>query len=70
MRSDRWLKVVNPLLLLALLVQGITGLALMRFHVEAVEAVHEVGGIAFLVIAAVHLFLNRRWFRAAYRRRP
>jgi len=69
MRTNALLKIVNPLLFLALLLQAITGLGMMLFEWEAVHELHEVGGIVFVLLAATHLLLNRRWFRAAYRRR-
>ena len=69
MRNAGWLKIVNPLLLLALLVQAITGLGMMRFHSEAVHELHEMGGLALVLLAAAHLTLNRRWFLTAYRRK-
>lgn len=69
MRSTASLKIVNPLLLLAALVQAITGLGMMRFEWEAVHELHEMNGIAFVLLAAAHLTLNRRWFLTAYRKK-
>ena len=69
MQTAAWLKIVNPLLLLALLVQAITGLGMMRFHWEAVHELHEMGGLALVLLAAAHLTLNRRWFFTAYRKK-
>ena len=69
MQNAAWLKVVNPLLLLAALVQAITGLGMMRFDWEAVHELHETNGLAFVVLAATHLTLNRRWFLTAYRKK-
>jgi len=69
MRSDAWLRIVNPVLLLVVLLQAITGLGIMLFDWEAVYELHGFNGIVLLVVVAVHLTLNRRWFRVAYRRR-
>ena len=69
MRTASWLKIVNPLLLLVVLVQAITGLGMMRFHWGAVHELHEMNGIALVLLAAAHLTLNRRWFLTAYRKR-
>jgi protein-S-isoprenylcysteine O-methyltransferase Ste14 len=68
MRGNALLKAVNPLLLLALLVLAVTGVGMMLFEWEAVHEVHEAVGIALVVLAAVHVILNWRWLRAAYRR--
>ena len=69
MRKQVWLKIVNPLLLLALAVQAITGLGMMLFDWDAVHELHEANGLAVVVLAAVHIMLNWQWFRAAFRRR-
>lgn len=53
-------KAVTLLVMLALLVQAVTGLGMMVFHWHAVREVHEVGGIVLIVVAAMHITLNRR----------
>lgn len=53
-------RAVTLLVLLALLVQAVTGLGMMLFHWYAVEDVHEVGGIVLIVAAAMHITLHRR----------
>jgi hypothetical protein len=69
MRGNALLKVVNPLLLLALLVLAVTRLGMMLFEREAVHEVHEAVGIALVVLAAAHAILKWPRFGAAYRRR-
>jgi heme/copper-type cytochrome/quinol oxidase subunit 4 len=69
MRKNAWLKVVNPLLLLAAVVQAITGLGMMLFGWEAVHELHETSGLVFVALVVVHVILNWRWFVGAYRRR-
>lgn len=69
MQTSALLKIVNPLLLLSVLVQAATGLGMSRFHWEAAHELHETNGLALVIIAAIHLTLNRRWFLTAYRKR-
>jgi hypothetical protein len=69
MRANAILKVVNPLLFLAVLVQAVTGLGMWLFTWGAVLHVHIANGIVLLVLAGAHLMLNWRWVRVTYRRR-
>ena len=68
MSRNAMLKVVNPLLFLALLVQAVTGIGMWLFGWETIEDVHVVFGVMLLVLAVVHLTLNWWWVRVAYRR--
>lgn len=69
MRANAILKVVNPLLFLALLVQAATGLGMWLFEWDAVMDVHIANGIVLIVLAVAHLMLNWRWVRVTYRRK-
>jgi hypothetical protein len=63
------LRLVNPLLAVGVLVQAVTGIGMWLFEWDAVHDVHVASGMVLLVLASVHLILNRRWVRVAYRRR-
>jgi FtsH-binding integral membrane protein len=69
MQRNVWLKVVNPLVLLAAVVQAITGLGMMLFGWEAVHELHETSGLVFVGLVVVHVILNWGWFVAGYRRK-
>jgi hypothetical protein len=63
------LKVVNPLLLLLMLFQLSTALT-RSAHYRFFSTWHPVGGYALVALGLVHLVLNWRWAKGAYRRRP
>jgi hypothetical protein len=65
MTRNRALKIVNPLLGLALLTQVATGFLIRKYPDPLVE-VHEVGGVVVAVLAAVHLALNWGWVRMTF----
>jgi len=69
MGNNAWLKIVNPVLLLLVLLQAATGLSMLLFDWHAVHELHVFNGIVLVVVVAVHLSLNRWWFRVAYRRK-
>jgi len=70
MRASVILKIVNPLLFLALLGQAVTGLGMWLFGWDAVLDIHIVNSIVLVVLATAHLVLNWRWVRVTYRRKP
>ena len=63
------LKVVNPLLGLALSIQALTGLFHALLPREVFETLHLWGGVVLLMIALLHVSLNWGWVRATYFRR-
>ena len=65
--SRAWL---SPLTGLAFLVIGVTGI-LMFFHVRlpGMTLLHELGGVLFVIVAALHLRLNWRPLLAHCRQR-
>lgn len=64
------LKWLNPILLLLFLAQVFTIIALYTMpYTEFLSDLHRFGGMAFLIIGAVHLFLNRSWVKATYFKR-
>jgi hypothetical protein len=60
------LRITNPLLLLLLLFQLATALTRTRSY-AFFSRWHPRGGYALVVVGAVHIVLNRKWFAAAYR---
>jgi len=64
-----WLKTVNLLLFISLATQAVTAIWLLVRGTNLVYEIHKYNGIAFLVLAACHLFLNWGWIRANYLKR-
>jgi len=65
MRRQTALRVLNPVLLLLVLYQGVTGFLRFRMY-DHFKAAHPVAGGALLVLAVVHLVLNWPWVRSQY----
>lgn len=62
------LKIVNPLLLVSVALQAITGL-IFFFEVRlprlsTLLEIHEYNGLAMLALAAAHITLNFGWIKA------
>ncbi|MBF0253850.1 MAG: hypothetical protein HQL11_01830 [Candidatus Omnitrophica bacterium] len=70
--GQKILKVVNPILIVVAGIQLAT-VVLMVAHLNLFgmesEEIHEVNGFVLLALIGVHLFLNRGWMFAAYRRK-
>ncbi|MBN1507788.1 MAG: hypothetical protein JW955_13140 [Sedimentisphaerales bacterium] len=64
MQKNTMFKIVNPIIAVLILSQGLSGLFRDRLSQEAFEWVHEGGGILLLVGVAVHVILNWSWVRA------
>jgi hypothetical protein len=75
MDKNRALKIVNPMLFIALLVQAGTGV-ILAFHLfiskpglfVAVGELHEYTGFVFVALALSHLYLNWGWVRSRFLR--
>lgn len=62
--------VVNPILGLLLAMQAATGLAHEALPPELFETLHVAGGVALVLTAILHVYLNREWVKARYFARP
>lgn len=69
MNNAKWLKLINPLLLMLVLWQVSTGLLADILGHELFEASHPIGGVLLAACVAAHLFLNRGWIKATYFRK-
>ena len=76
MNKQLALKIVNPLLFVALIVQALTGVAL-AFHLffsrpklyEMIGELHEHTGLVFVALALIHLYLNWGWVKSQFAKR-
>ncbi len=71
MKYMKILKYVNLLLGLAFITAA-AGVILSRFGWEAIRGsetvyeIHEFAGTAFILLALLHIFLNRKWLKNVY----
>jgi hypothetical protein len=64
MQKNAALKILNPILAVLILSQGLSGLLRDRLSLATFQWVHERGGVLLLVCVALHVILNRSWIRA------
>jgi hypothetical protein len=64
MNKNKLLKIVNPLLLLSLILQALTGY--FREGRHTLEEVHEANAVVFLLLALGHLYLNWAWVKSNF----
>ncbi|HUU19709.1 MAG TPA: hypothetical protein VMW72_21340 [Sedimentisphaerales bacterium] len=66
MKRNKALKILNPVLLVLLVSQALTGLFNARLSPWVFEFFHKGGGILLIVLVVVHLILNFNWLKANY----
>ncbi len=66
MKKNTMHKILNPILLVLMANQLITGVGHRNFSHETFEFLHEGGGVLLAVLAGVHLILNFNWVKASY----
>ncbi len=66
MKRNSILKVLNPVLVILLLNQILTGVFHDAIPKEAYEIFHEGGGISFSFAALLHLIFNWNWVKATF----
>ena len=66
MKTQKVLKVLNPLLPILVLWQLFTSLFRSQIGYEAFERTHPIGGFLLVIVAAAHLILNWGWVKNAY----
>ena len=67
--NNKILKILNPLLFIALLV---TIVAMVLYKVpgryqydsDSVGKIHEIAGIVFFILALLHIYLNWQWIKS------
>lgn len=69
MSKSRWLLIINPLLLLLILAQVVTGMAADHLPEQVFQHVHFGGGSLLLVLGVAHLLLNWGWVKTNYFKR-
>lgn len=64
--NKKLLKITNSLLALSFLLVSITGVLQYLFPLRFYFGLHKQFGIVMVVLAIIHIFLNRGWIKAAY----
>lgn len=65
MKKQAVLRVLNPVLFLLMLYQGVTGFFRVSLY-EHFKAVHPIAGALLILLATLHLILNWSWVRSQY----
>ena len=65
MNSTKWLKLINPSLLVLVAWQAATGMA-SDILGKAFEVIHPLGGVLLVLFVAIHIFFNRAWIKVTY----
>jgi hypothetical protein len=66
MKKNTAHKILNPILLVLIVNQAMTGLFGDELGHEAFEVLHQGGGILLASLVIVHLVLNFSWVKASY----
>lgn len=66
MTRNTMLKIINPILGVLLVNQILSGFLYDVLPHEAFEIMHEDGGIAFTIVAVLHLILNWNWVKKTF----
>jgi len=66
MPKNHALKILNPVLLLFLLLQAITGFIHDQIPDKVFGVLHGGGGVLFVLLAIAHIGLNWSWIRGQY----
>jgi len=65
MNRQKALRTLNPVMLLVLLYQGVTGIFRFSFY-EHFKLMHPIFGFVLLLLGVLHLILNWPWVRSNY----
>jgi len=62
--NNKILKILNPLLFLALLVTIVAMVLYKVLGADSVREIHEISGTVFFILGLIHVFLNRQWIKS------
>ncbi len=65
MNRQKALRTLNPVMLVVLLYQGVTGVFRFTFY-EHFKLMHPIFGLVLLLLGAMHLVLNWPWVKSNY----
>lgn len=66
MKRNTALKILNPILLVLVVSQAVTGILRAKLSYETFEFFHQGGGVILIALIAVHIILNFSWVKANY----
>ena len=64
--NAKWLKIVNPVLFILIVVQMGTGMTLRFAPNHFIFEIHENAGIFLLLVLIAHVYLNYGWIKANF----
>jgi len=64
MNKTKWLKIVNPLLAISVILQAIMGFLIEYLPSAFVGEVHEINAPILVLLVVAHIVLNWGWIRA------
>ena len=66
MKKATFLKVINPILAIAFLLQILSVILKNQISFEIFHIIHGVGGMALTIGGLIHLILNWNWIKSTY----
>ncbi len=68
MAKSKMLKILNPILAVLVITQGLSAVLSDELPHEAFEVVHEGGGVVLLLGIVLHVILNWNWVHSNFLR--
>ncbi|OIO35250.1 MAG: hypothetical protein AUJ74_07350 [Candidatus Omnitrophica bacterium CG1_02_44_16] len=65
MNKNQWLKTVNSVMFVSLLLQVFTSLWLLLHFTRTALTIHKYNGLFFIILVITHIILNWPWIRSA-----
>ena len=66
MKKNTILKITNPILIILVITQALSAVLHGNISYEIFQFMHKGGGVLLLVLIALHIVLNFRWFKSNF----
>ena len=64
--NNKYLKILNPILLIVAIIQAGTGLSFFFWHSDLLHAMHAIAGPTLVILVIIHLIFNFGWIKMQY----